>query len=282
MRTSWFISSTSASRPWSARESLAGTEPRSVTMAARAAPSSKTYATGSKASCASATGVTVSGPTCTGTPARTTQPSSSGGGSRSAPSVPRVAWTRTRSLRPRIPAACEWSACSWVRKTSVRSRTSRPFSRQRRAVSRKGSPASTRMRAAPASTHRELPPLPLARTHRRTERMYQHRLLARNPPGVCFRGGRALCYEPRHAAHEKVDQEPQQGEEAGAQAKAPAPQQGPAPRDAREVVGVLANGHSQSVARPQRDARLQLDAMARHELRPHPLRQRGQHQLRFH
>ena len=48
---------------------------------------------------------------------------------------------------------------------------------QRRAVSRRGNPASNRARVAPASTHRQLPELPLPSTQMRTERMYQERLL---------------------------------------------------------------------------------------------------------
>src|ERR1051326_8372486 len=90
------------------------------------------------------------------------------------------------------------------------------------------------MRVAPSSPHRELPPLPLARTHRRTERVYQEGSPACNPPRF-LSGAPALCYTARHAAHEKVHQESQQGEEAGAEAQAPPPQQGPSPRDAREI-----------------------------------------------
>jgi hypothetical protein len=52
------------------------------------------------------------------------------------------------------------------------------------------------MRVAPASTHREFPPLPLARTHRRTERMYQQRLPARKSPEFLF-AARAGCATER-------------------------------------------------------------------------------------
>jgi len=64
--------------------------------------------------------------------------------------------------------------------------------------------------------------------------MYQQRLLACKPLRPLSPGG-GLCYTARHASHEKVHQEPQQGQEAGAEAQARAAQQGPAPRHARPV-----------------------------------------------
>src|SRR5258705_12255371 len=243
IRSSWFISKTRASRSWRARTMPAVRLPRSVTTAARVTPSSTTYATGSEASWGRAIGVTVSPERRTGTPPRTAQRNSSGGGSRSSRKVPRVACTRTLSLRARIPAAWAWSACSCVRKTSVRSRTSRPALLHLRAVSRSGRPASIRMRAAPASTQTELPPLPLARTHKRTERMYQHRSTAckraQESAASCAR--RALCYTARHAPHEKVHQEPEQGEAAGPEAEARAKEEGPAPGNAGAVAEASAH-----------------------------------------
>src|SRR5581483_2292310 len=46
---------------------------------------------------------------------------------------------------------------------------------------------------------------------------------------------RVLCYTTAHAPDEKVDQEPQQGEEGGAEAEAGPPQQGSPPRNARPL-----------------------------------------------
>src|SRR5207302_10948933 len=170
--------------------------------------------------------------------------SSAGGGSRSARKVPCVACTRAPSLRAMEAAPKQWSACSCVRSTSVRSRRSRPASAQRRRVSRRESPASTRTRAPSASIQAALPPLPLERTHRRTERVYQNRPAAYKPRGSvtrrrerdcrCAREARLLL-RSAHASHEEKHQGPQQGEAKGSEAPALAPHEEPAEGQARPV-----------------------------------------------
>src|SRR6266404_4109524 len=61
------------------------------------------------------------------------------------------------------------------------------------------------------------------------------RPLARAPRALLLLAGGAVCYTARHAPHEKVHQEPQQGEEAGPEAEAGPAQEKPAPRNARAV-----------------------------------------------
>src|SRR5206468_11074459 len=122
------------------------------------------------------------------------------------------------------------SAGSAVKRTSVSSRKGRPASRQRRRVPRSGRPASKSARVWPASIQRQLPPLPLASTQIRTERMYQERLLACKSTHSHF-----SCYSPRHGTDQEEHQEPEQGEAGGAEATAGPPQQGLEARQARPI-----------------------------------------------
>src|SRR5207253_4451395 len=63
------------------------------------------------------------------------------------------------------------------------------------------------------------------------------RLLARAAEALLLLSRAALCYRTRHAPDEKIDQEPQQGEKAGAEAQARAAQEGAAAGDAGTLTG---------------------------------------------